>query len=282
MGGVLSKVFSAVPVPQALTRVLGVLGRSLRAGLVYGTKVRLPHAVTIAALFKLNKGMTANLVSICGQTWEHARNLAVYATGYKLAIFAIRWMWTAARLHETVPPADVSLRLVSDADGASLLERLEAVAKEVLSARPGHPMQAAIAGGLVAHFVWGRYSTINYQILLYVLSRVVISVGRLLSAKGVPPFSWFTFEDAYPTLSVAVWAAVMVLFEFEPNLLQGSMRRSMEMLYHQDGPEVSTNDFIPSPVWSGVAAFVLAWAWRRGGIAAVLEAFQIRASPARP
>lgn len=282
MGGVLSKAFASVRLPTALTRLLGVVGRSLRAGLVYGTKVRLPHAVTIAALFKLEKGITANIRSVCGQTWEHARNLAVFAAGYKLAVFATRWLWTTAQIPEAVASATTSGSTPSVGLDASLWKRMEIAAKEVWSARPGHPLQAAIAGAVVAHFVWGRYSTINYQILLYVLSRVVISTGRLLSARGIPPFSWFTFEQAYPTLAVAVWAAVMVLFEFEPTLLQASMRRSMEGLYHQDGPDITLSDFMPSPVWSAVAAFVLAWAWRNGGLTAVLEAFEIRASQARP
>ena len=159
---------------------------------------------------------------------------------------------------------------------------LRTTALALLSARPTHPAQVAVAAGLASAAVWASPSVISYQILLYVLARVIISAGRLAAEARGTPFEGLSFRTVYPSMAVGVWVAVMLLFEYRPDVLQGSMRRSMEALYHFDGPELGAGDLMPSPMWCGVAAFVVAWAYRSGGAAAVLDAFAVRPRPVRP
>lgn len=53
-------------------------------------------------------------------------------------------------------------------------------------------MVAGVVGGWL---VWGQYSNVNYQITLYVLSRVVVASVKLAAEKGMYPFSEFTFKQ---------------------------------------------------------------------------------------
>lgn len=261
MGTIFSKAATS-QVGQHGVRLASVLGRTLRQGAVFGTRVRLPHASVIAVLFKLRRGLTANLVAVAGDTWVHSRNLAYFATAYKLLVYLARVAWDTA--------------------GLPTVEAAGKPSGGVFSARPSHPLQAAAAAAVASTLVWSRFSHINYQILLYVIARVVVSLGRLVAEKALPASAAPSFPAAYPYLAAAAWAAVMVLFEFRPDLLQGSMRRSMEGLYHFDAPDVTSADFLPSPMWCAVAAFTVAWAWRNGGRAALADAFRVLAGAARP
>jgi len=269
MGAVLSRMLGKQAAAHA-SRVAGLVGRALRQGVVVGTKVRLPHSAVSATLFKLDRGVTANLVAITRDTWVHSRNLAYFATSYKLILYLSRLAWERGGLPTTLPA------------GSEPPRDLRASALALLSARPTHPAQVALAAGVASALVWASPSVISYQILLYVLSRVVISAGRLASEVRGTPFEGMPFARVYPALAVGVWVAVMLLFEYRPDALQSSMRRSMEALYHFDGPELAAGDLMPSPMWCGVAAFVVAWAYKSGGARAVLDAFRVLPRPVRP
>jgi len=101
---------------------------------------------------------------------------------------------------------------------------------------PGFPeksLHAAIAGASGGYIVWGRYSSVNYQILLYLSSRVLIGIMSLAREKQIPPFCWdrCNFEDIYPLKAAVTWGVVMYLFEKYPYVLHSSLKRSMDEVY---------------------------------------------------
>lgn len=98
---------------------------------------------------------------------------------------------------------------------------------------PQHPYHAFLSGAIGGYVVWGRYSGVNYQLLLYLASRIIVGSIKLASEKGIPPFSWksLSFPKAYPLAAAGIWGTVMMLFEEYPGVLHPSLRRSMDEIY---------------------------------------------------
>lgn len=98
---------------------------------------------------------------------------------------------------------------------------------------PEQPYHAFLAGATGGYIVWGRYSGVNYQLVLYLVSRILVGCMKLASEKGIPPFSWkrLAFTKTYPWAAAGVWGIVMMLFEEYPETLHPSLRRSMDEIY---------------------------------------------------
>lgn len=101
---------------------------------------------------------------------------------------------------------------------------------------PEQPYHSFLAGAFGGYFVWGRYSGVNYQLLLYLASRILVASIKLASEKGIWPFSSsrFMFPRAYPWAAAGIWGTVMMLFEEYPNVLHPSLKRSMDEIYRFD------------------------------------------------
>ena len=103
------------------------------------------------------------------------------------------------------------------------------------------------------YLTWANYSSVNYQILLYLVSRVLVALVKLWSKKGFDSCtSQVHFKQAYPYLACATWALVMWLFEYHPELLHPSLSASMEELYHDSNVWRHVKDFLPSPATMAV------------------------------
>lgn len=84
---------------------------------------------------------------------------------------------------------------------------------------------SGVVGGVI---VFGKDTPVNSQVNMYVLSRIVVGMGKWLAKKGyVPAPLW-----SYQLFAGMVWGMVMLLFEFEGVLLPKSLVASMEFLYH--------------------------------------------------
>ena len=68
--------------------------RAFRNGLFYGTKIRLPHALVMTLLFRRSNSIRAMADPIARMTWEHSRNLALFAGFYKIALAIARIVWS--------------------------------------------------------------------------------------------------------------------------------------------------------------------------------------------
>ncbi|KAJ2780817.1 hypothetical protein H4R18_003233 [Coemansia javaensis] len=129
------------------------LVKGFRNGVVYGTKVRFPHALVMTLLFR-NGSPQEKLVSILRATRDHARGLAFFVTAYK------------------------SLMIVQRSLSAS---------------GKNSDLHAFVAGCVGGYFVFGERTSVNQQIILYLFSRIAMGLANtaVRAARFEPPSDSF-------------------------------------------------------------------------------------------
>lgn len=189
--------------------VLAVL-KGARNGAVYGTKVRFPHALVMICLFRSGT-VREKAWLIFRATRTHARNLAKFATIYKLTCLILK------HLGPTPGKEGTHDSLVAGLVGGYMVFGRR-------SARSG------------------RISSVNQQIVIYVFARVVLAMAKLSVREGspfaLPVVSRGKAADAvshyaWPVFASASWGMVMWLFRWHPEALQPSLRSSMTYIYAQ-------------------------------------------------
>ena len=101
-----------------------------------------------------------------------------------------------------------------------------------------------ISGGTFGYLVFGNKTSVNYQIVLYLFSRVICGTSEHLAKKGILPNI-----NVYPLLSALVWSIVMFLFEDDPSILQNSLASSMQFLYKESDKDYTKwTDLVPLEV----------------------------------
>lgn len=194
-----------------------VLVKAIRNGLVYGTKVRFPHALVMVLLFRSGT-LQEKFKLVFKATRQHAMNLAKFALLYKSGMLALKGI-----------------------NGG----KEESV----------HTFLAGLFGGYWV-FGHGRSanSSVNQQIVIYVFARVVLALAKLAvqppgdnslvggsygghGGKGLLGLSEKQLEmvrqNSWPVFASVSWAAVMWLFRWYPETLQPSLRSSMTYMYVQ-------------------------------------------------
>ena len=98
--------------------------------------------------------------------------------------------------------------------------------------------------GCIGGFIMFRHKTnVNYQIILYLLSRNIVAGAESLVRKGKLPN-----KKAFPVLATLCWGIVMYLFEDDAAALQPSLKSSMDFLYKQSETYKDWTDFVPVAV----------------------------------
>ncbi|EMC93367.1 hypothetical protein BAUCODRAFT_75986 [Baudoinia panamericana UAMH 10762] len=192
-----------------------VLVKAIRNGLVYGTKVRFPHALVMVFLFRSGT-LREKLWLIFKATRQHAMNLAKFALLYKSSMLA--------------------------------LKSLNGGKEESV-----HTFLAGLFGGYWV-FGHGRSarSSVNQQIVIYVFARVALALAKLAvqppgdnsliggSYGGHGGKGWLGLNEkqldlvrrnSWPVFASVSWASVMWLFRHYPETLQPSLRSSMTYIY---------------------------------------------------
>jgi len=101
-----------------------------------------------------------------------------------------------------------------------------------------------ISGGTFGFLVFGNKTSVNYQIILYLFSRVIVGSAEHFAKKGLLPN-----VNVYPLLAAVVWSIVMFLFEDDPSSLQNSLASSMQFLYKESDKDLEKwTDLIPLEV----------------------------------
>lgn len=176
--------------------------KSIRNGLVYGAKVRFPHALVMIFLFR-SGSFREKLQQVLKATRMHASNLARFAFVYKGSMLVLR----------NVGPA-----------GAGKEGRYDSF----------------LAGLLGGYTVFGRSKTsLSQQIVIYVFARVVLALAKLSVEPGMHPLSHLISPDAraqitnnaWPVFASLSWAFVMYIFRWYPETLISSLRSSMVYIY---------------------------------------------------
>jgi len=204
--------------------------KGIRNGIVYGSKVRFPHALVMIFLFRSGTFRQKALL-VLKATRQHAHNLALFALIYKSALHIL-------------------LRLSPHQKPRSL-----------------DPFVAGMLGGYV---VFGRSrSSVSQQIVIYVFARSMLGLAKLAiqprgTTSAVTPGraygdvyrgGWEVVKstkireaiekNAWPVFASMSWAGVMWLFWWHPDVLQPSLRSSMNYIY----VESDTWDSFRTLVW---------------------------------
>jgi peroxisomal membrane protein 4 len=96
-----------------------------------------------------------------------------------------------------------------------------------------------LAGLVGSYFVWSEKTAVNTQIMLYLLSRNILAIAKIITTKYLPGINGF------PISSILVWGVVMYLFEVAPSDLQPSLTSSMNFIYKESNHYKTWKDFIP-------------------------------------
>jgi peroxisomal membrane protein 4 len=97
-----------------------------------------------------------------------------------------------------------------------------------------------IAGLIGGYCVWGNYSSINYQIVLYLASRVFVAmVKRLMlqqkrglsASSAAARIPHFMRDRTYSFCAAMIWGVVLFLYEDSPEVLHPSLKTSMDEIY---------------------------------------------------
>ena len=235
-----------MPSPHA-PPIVAIL-KAFKHGLQYGVKIRLPHALIMTFLFSSNLPLRDKLERITKLIVGHAKTLGTFAAVYTMVVEGLK---LTNKLSAQPPHIDMV---------------------DLPAGRPLKPYHSALAGALGGYMIWGEYSSVNYQIIQYLLPRLLISYSQILARKGVFPFKNFSFGvgggegggegggkgdvkgdvkgvdgsndknktlpfGVYPLLATVVWAGVMYLYEEEKETMPKGLRVSMDEIY--DGKGVS-------------------------------------------
>ncbi|CAB9500637.1 peroxisomal membrane protein [Seminavis robusta] len=224
------------------------IASALVGGARYGVKIRLPHALVMTFLFRRDLSSKDKIKSILRLVYSHAASLAAFATIYK-AILALLKL-TSRKLLTSAGNNDLAWRtagrkILSMIVDGPLPGESRLLQSAAAAAPPGHPERthhAFIAGAVGGYFVWGQYSSLNHQILLYLASRVLVGLwkrmlrrrnARLEAESNTPSGDSLQIHhpQTFPLLAAMTWACVMALWEESPDVLHPSLKKSMDEIY---------------------------------------------------
>lgn len=219
-----------------LYRPLLEIVKSARNGIVYGGKIRFLHALVINLLYRSGPPLP-RLREILQATKNHAEVLAGFAIIYKICCKIL------ASDSFLGPKNGRLIKFLSGAFGSWIVYS--------------------------QHFGY-FHPGITHQITLYCFSRVLIAVGKILLdsylGHAQPQFKNYNgniilFKDLTPNqqkklksaiynrswkyFAVFTWALVMLIYDYQPQYLQSSLRHSMAYIYDVEMDTWSTwKDFI--------------------------------------
>jgi peroxisomal membrane protein 4 len=200
MDAVLSRLEQLILQPD-LAPFLSLL-KGARNGIVYGSKVRFPHALVMIMLFR-SGSFRDKIKLVLKATRQHARNLATFAVIYKASMIVLR----------NINPT--------------------AVGKE-------GRYDSFFAGLLGGYAVFGRQpGSVSQQIVIYVFARVMLSLAKLAIQPNMHPLSSLITPETrtaitdhtWPVFASMTWAFVMYIFRWYPDTLVSSLRSSMQYIY---------------------------------------------------
>lgn len=180
---------------------LFTLLKAFRQGLVYGTKVRAPHALVLNLVWG-----SGSLTAIPGKVFQvtktHALGLALSSVIYTLVTQLLK---------------HANFRLTRES-GSLVVSRVPAV----------QWWHATLGGFLVGYFAWGDYTSgVHMQMMMYIASRLLVALYLMISEKA----GFVGTAQHYRIYSGVLWATLMTILCVEPEVLQASMRKSLEYVF---------------------------------------------------
>ncbi|OQE34535.1 hypothetical protein PENCOP_c017G06936 [Penicillium coprophilum] len=193
MDTLLSQLDTLVLKPE-LAPLLSLV-KGARNGIVYGSKVRFPHALVSGTIREKTK-------LVLKATRQHARNLSVFAIIYKASMILLRNI-----------PGGTGKEGRYDTFFAGLLGGYA-----VFGRQPGSISQQIVI------YVFARVmlalAKLAVQPNMHPLSSLITSDARTKITN-----------NAYPVFASMTWAMVMYIFRWHPETLASSLRSSMVYIY---------------------------------------------------
>lgn len=226
----------------------------------------MPHALVMTFLFRKDLDAREKIRTVLRLVAEHASNLAAFASIYKFMLAVLKCSSRSLRQgvglketqdlsHGTKSLGRMFLQLIVDGpffsvdnnycNNPTTSSASETIIKAGEPERPYHSLLAGAAGGYI---VWGRYSSVNHQIVLYLASRILVGLakrgwehvyqrpghfqrGNNNNHHSNKPDSILQHPRTYPVVAATVWGIVMWLFEESPHVLHRSLKKSMDEIY---------------------------------------------------
>ena len=173
--------------------------KGFRNGVVYGCRVRAPHALLMTLLWA--RGPIPQMADrIFKATKQHALNLGKFAFCYKI--------------------------------GLGVLAKLLG----------GRAQWHTMLMGFICGFVfWGDRSPVNVQVNMYIFSRIVSGLVHLyLESNSISQQQ----PTAFKVYAGLIWAIVMWLFYYHPQVLQVSLQSSMTYIYKDSDVYTNFRDLV--------------------------------------
>ncbi|SHO78032.1 Uncharacterized protein MSYG_2374 [Malassezia sympodialis ATCC 42132] len=188
----LQKALTRFVLDPAHHDVLAIV-KGARNGLVYGAKIRFPHALVMVTLFG-SGNVQQRWRKIITATRQHAVRLAKYVAIYKTSLMILRDLFHEGKQHSVDP---------------------------------------FIAGMLGGWYMFGDRTPVNEQIVLYCVSRCIAALlPRAKVPKDYPKNRVLPIDNtAHQVFAALTWGAVMWLFVNERRRLNGGLVNSMDYLY---------------------------------------------------
>lgn len=192
---------------------------------------------------------------------EHASNLAAFATLYKLFLAILKG--SSRCLRQGVGLNDdpnnqpqtnaygmksfgkILIALVVDGPFCSTSNQSAwgSSSSTIKAGEPERPYHSLLAGAAGGYLIWGRYSSVNHQIVLYLTSRILVGLAKRgwehvyqkpgHFQNGNNASSVLQHPQTYPLVAATVWGIAMLLFEESPHVLHRSLKKSMDEIYRQ-------------------------------------------------
>lgn len=247
---------------------------------VYGSKLRFAHSLTLMIIFSRFtsvKQFKQQIIKVAKNSQKHGLSLTTYAFLYK-AIFTILQFLKAKRALAMNSSAKHHSHHTHDHHNHHLLHQQHRQHNNISSTttstsnaaknlKTNDSLEYAFnhfaSGFLAGYVVYGNQvpyfsNSITQQVSLYIFSRVVLGVSRLigekfslwavllqkhqninnanvnLNLKSSPEFKKFNGklnEYTWNIVSAASWGTIMVLWKYHPKVLNYSVVSSMDYIY---------------------------------------------------
>ena len=248
----------SMPTSLFLLDELTAVVSALIGGAKYGVKIRLPHALVMTFLFRTDLSTTNKIRTVLKLVGEHASNLAAFATIYKCVLAFLKGSSRSIR-HQGVGWS--SSRGIIKSLGRKLITLVvdgpffsannnnnNNKTYAIKAGQPERPYHSLLAGAAGGYIVWGRYSSVNHQIVLYLTSRILVGLAKRGWEHVYERPGHFSDSDkksnsnsisilqhprTYPFVAATVWGIVMLLFEESPHVLHRSLKKSMDDIYRR-------------------------------------------------
>jgi len=244
-----------------LVEELTAVVSALIGGAKYGVKIRLPHALVMTFLFRKDLSATKKIRTVLRLVFEHASNLAGFATIYKVMLAVLKASSRSLRQGVGLNAGNyarnnsnaikslgrILISLVVDGPFGSVNNNSVGTTS-VKAGEPERPYHSLLAGAVGGYIVWGRYSAVNYQIVLYLASRILVGLAKRgwehvyqrpghfdgdnkNNTLNPGASSILQHPQTYSLVAATVWGIVMLLFEDSPHVLHRSLKKSMDEIY---------------------------------------------------